>query len=275
LVYYLFNRIIMNQTNRNTLIIAGAVMFAGLLITAGILFGGNNQTSNTANNSNNQQNTASQQDEGAGIIAAAEAAGVDTDQVQSCLDSDQFQSEVQEDTDNARAAGGQGTPFNVLVFADPLTSQGRSSINGALGGDNITISEDGKRLSVSGAIPFSAMQQIIDTALENQQTESTNASSSDIAINPVTEEDYIRGQQNAAVKVVEYSDFGCPYCAQFHQTMKEVTNNYDASEVAWVYRHFPIRQLHPQAPRIARASECVAEQGGDEAFWTFADEIFS
>jgi protein-disulfide isomerase len=271
----------MNQSNRNTFIIAGAVVFAGLLIAAGVFFGGSTQEIggstqelNTTTNTDNNQETASNQG-GAGIMAAAEAAGVDTDQVQSCLDSDKFQQDVQEETSNARAAGGQGTPFNVLVFANPLTEQGRTSITNAVGGDNLTVSEDGKRLSVSGAIPFSALQQIIDTALDNQQNQNTESASDDIAISEVTEKDHIRGNQDASVKVVEYSDFGCPYCGQFHQTMKQVTDNYDSSEVAWVYRHFPIPQLHPQAPRIARASECVADQGGDDAFWTFADEIFA
>ena len=45
-------------------------------------------------------------------------------------------------------------------------------------------------------------------------------------------------------------------------------------EVAWVYRHFPLPQLHPSAPKIAEAAECVAALGGDSENWTFSDKVF-
>ena len=48
----------------------------------------------------------------------------------------------------------------------------------------------------------------------------------------------------------------------------------DVGKVAWVIRHFPLAQLHPNAPRLAEASECVAALAGDAAFWKFLDEIF-
>ena len=57
--------------------------------------------------------------------------------------------------------------------------------------------------------------------------------------------------------------------------MNRIMDEYDVDErVAWVYRHFPLNQLHPNASRIAEASECVAELGGNEAFWTFSDLVF-
>src|SRR3989344_7035728 len=46
-------------------------------------------------------------------------------------------------------------------------------------------------------------------------------------------------------------------------------------KVAWVSRHFPLKQLHPNAPKIAAASECVAELGGTDAFWKFTDLVFN
>ena len=45
--------------------------------------------------------------------------------------------------------------------------------------------------------------------------------------------------------------------------------------VSWVFRQYPIVQLHPNAPAISAASECVAELGGNEAFWKFTDTIFA
>jgi protein-disulfide isomerase len=46
------------------------------------------------------------------------------------------------------------------------------------------------------------------------------------------------------------------------------------SDIAWVYRHFPLEQLHPQAQYVALASECVAKIGGEDAFWSFSDSYF-
>ncbi len=91
---------------------------------------------------------------------------------------------------------------------------------------------------------------------------------------PVSEDDHIRGNVDAPITIVEYSDFDCPFCSRFHTSMKSVVSEYDG-EVAWVYRQFPLPQLHPQAPEVALASECVASLGGDDAFWTFADGYFA
>ncbi len=92
---------------------------------------------------------------------------------------------------------------------------------------------------------------------------------------PVTEADHIRGNPNAPIMVIEFSDFDCPFCKNFHETMNRIMDEYGATgKVAWVYRQFPIAQLHPNAPKIAEAAECVADLGGDEAFWKFADLVF-
>lgn len=90
----------------------------------------------------------------------------------------------------------------------------------------------------------------------------------------VTSEDHIRGNPNAPVMIVEYSDFECPFCKRFHDTMKQVTTEY-GDKVAWVYRHFPLDQLHPvKARKEAVASECAAELGGNDAFWKYTDRFF-
>ncbi len=92
-------------------------------------------------------------------------------------------------------------------------------------------------------------------------------------INPVTEADWIKGNVNARVKIVEYSDFECPFCKRHHETMKVIAEKY-GDQVAWVFRQFPLEQLHQKAMPVAIASECVGELGGDAAFWTFTDRYF-
>lgn len=86
----------------------------------------------------------------------------------------------------------------------------------------------------------------------------------------VTEDDHIRGNANAAITIIEYSDFQCPYCNRFHPTMQQVMEEYTDS-VRWVFRHFPL-SFHPEAMPAALASECAAEQG---KFWEYADELFA
>ncbi len=95
-------------------------------------------------------------------------------------------------------------------------------------------------------------------------------------VRPVTSEDHILGSPDADVVIVEYSDFECPFCKRFHKTMNDIMEEYGASgKVAWVYRQFPIDQLHPVKARVESvASECVAEIGGNSAFWKFADRFF-
>ena len=92
---------------------------------------------------------------------------------------------------------------------------------------------------------------------------------------PVDESDYIRGNPNAPILMVEYSDYDCPFCKQFHNTMIQIMDEYGVTgRVAWVYRQFPIPQLHPNSPKISEAALCVGDLGGNEAFWEFSDLIY-
>lgn len=94
-------------------------------------------------------------------------------------------------------------------------------------------------------------------------------------IRPLDNTDHIRGNPNAQIMMVEYSDYECPFCKQFHDTMNSIMDDYGTTgQVAWAYRHMPFVQLHPNAVRIAVASECVAELAGNEAFWEFSDLVF-
>ncbi|MBN1168572.1 DsbA family protein [Candidatus Woesebacteria bacterium] len=88
----------------------------------------------------------------------------------------------------------------------------------------------------------------------------------------VTTDDHIRGNPDAPLTIIEYSDFNCPYCGKFHETAKQVLDEYE-DDVRWVYRHFSYR-MQKEADSKALASECAADLGGNDAFWEFADVIF-
>lgn len=92
-----------------------------------------------------------------------------------------------------------------------------------------------------------------------------------VAVSPA---DHIYGDPNAPVKIIEYSDLECPFCKRFHETMKQVVADSDG-QVAWVYRNFPLAQLHPNAQALAEAAECVASVAGNEAYWKFLDALFT
>jgi protein-disulfide isomerase len=98
----------------------------------------------------------------------------------------------------------------------------------------------------------------------------------ELKIKPVSNDDHILGNADAKVMLIEYSDLECPYCKVFHETLHKIMDNYGKdNRVAWVYRHFPLTELHPKAVKEAEASECAAEQGGDDKFFAYIDRLYS
>ena len=125
----------------------------------------------------------------------------------------------------------------------------------------------GLYLSGGGLAPKNAQVAANNPTQQQPAADTTNK------IDSVTEKDHIQGSINAPVKIVEYSDYECPFCKKNHETLKAVTAKY-GDKVAWVYRQFPLEQLHAKAPIVAMASECVAELGGNDAFWKFSNGYF-
>ena len=175
-------------------------------------------------------------------LALAKQFGADEKKYQSCVDAKTYQSKIDADTAEAQKAGGQGTPFTVIV--DTKT---------------------GKALPVSGALPYAQLMSAIDTV----NTEGTKAT-----IRMPSASDHLIGSAEAPIVLVEYSDFQCPYCQMIHPTLKQIVAESNG-KIAWVYRNFPLYQIHPQATPAANAAECIAEQLGSEGFWKFADTIFA
>jgi len=86
----------------------------------------------------------------------------------------------------------------------------------------------------------------------------------------VTSEDHIRGDKNAKLTMIVFSDFECPFCAKFNPTIDQVLKDY-SGKVRIIYKHFPL-SFHPQAQKAAEASECASEQG---KFWEMHDALFA
>lgn len=91
-----------------------------------------------------------------------------------------------------------------------------------------------------------------------------------IRIREVQKDEHVRGNKKAKVTLVEFSDLDCPFCSRFHPTAQQLIDN-NPDDVNWVYRHFPLTSLHPNATKKAHAVECAGEQG---KFWEMTDVLF-
>ena len=86
----------------------------------------------------------------------------------------------------------------------------------------------------------------------------------------VLEQDHIRGDKNAPVALIEYGDFQCPACGSFYPMLKTLEETYQG-KVQFVFRHFPLSQIHPNAFAAARASEAAGKQG---KFFEMHDKLY-
>ncbi|OHA87252.1 MAG: hypothetical protein A3A96_02170 [Candidatus Zambryskibacteria bacterium RIFCSPLOWO2_01_FULL_39_39] len=110
------------------------------------------------------------------------------------------------------------------------------------------------------------------TVVQKQQAKSQNLSG---VIRPIDANDHVLGSANARIVIVEYSDTECPFCKNFHNTMNSIMQEYGKDgKVSWVYRHFPITELHSKALKEAEALECAGELGGNTKFWEYANKIY-
>jgi protein-disulfide isomerase len=104
----------------------------------------------------------------------------------------------------------------------------------------------------------------------------SNGDGNPALVRPVGSDDHILGNPAAKVMIVEYSDFDCEYCKDFHDTLHQIIANEGADgDVAWVFREFPLIEIHPNALSHARAAECAASVAGNDTFWKFSNALFA
>ena len=97
------------------------------------------------------------------------------------------------------------------------------------------------------------------------------------ATTSIDDDPYLGNKDEATVAIVEFSDFECPFCQRFHQeTFEDIVKNYvDTGKAIIVYRDLPLSFHDPVATKEAIAGECVKEQGGNEAFFNFAQGLYN
>lgn len=86
----------------------------------------------------------------------------------------------------------------------------------------------------------------------------------------VQADDHVRGARDKKVTLIEYADFQCPSCGAYYPTLKQLEEKY-ADKVTFVFRHYPIISIHPNAFAAARSAEAASNQG---KFFEMHDKLF-
>nr|WP_290666818.1 thioredoxin domain-containing protein [Ardenticatena sp.] len=175
------------------------------------------------------------------FVELALQAGLDAKSLQGCLESNRYDDVVTEGQREGLRLGVSGTP---------------------------TFFIEGERLV--GAQPVSAFLSIFERLLGEPLTEAApTLDDATLAAFPA------KGDPNAPITVVEFSDYQCPFCERFYtQTLPQLEPLIAAGEVRLVYVDFPLTNIHPQAFDAAQAAHCAREQGGDDAYWAMHNALF-
>jgi protein-disulfide isomerase len=88
---------------------------------------------------------------------------------------------------------------------------------------------------------------------------------------PVTPDDHIWGNNDAPVTLVEYGDYECPHCGRAHPIVKALQAEYGPETLRFVFRNFPMTQIHPLAEPAAETAEYAGANG---KFWEMHDAIY-
>lgn len=223
----------MENNKKQTLSIPAAIVVAGFIIMMGILI---------AKGGNNNNNVSVPKDK-----TLSEQVGVSKEALAACLktiDEPTLTKNISTSVESAMSGvptDKRGTPYSVII------------------------GQGGIKTEILGAQSYENLKKTID----------------DISIGKVTiaytgkivesePGDHIQGNPNAPVKIIEYSDYECPYCKAFQPILEKVVTESNGN-VAWIYRHWPI---HQNSLAKLEAAECIAKIKGNDAFWKYSDLLF-
>ncbi len=142
---------------------------------------------------------------------------------------------------------------------------------------SIVIGPNGFMTDIRGAESLANTQAIVGAAQEGKlATKTINGVKQDMGqlykgnVPLPTSDEHILGNPDATVTIIEYSDFECPYCKQFHPVLKQIVQESN-NTVRWVYRDYP---LHQHSFEKLVAAECISKIKGNDAYWKYADLLF-
>lgn len=111
---------------------------------------------------------------------------------------------------------------------------------------------------------------IISASVFGNPSSEENLALLSITAPPITEGDWILGNQNATVTLIEYGDFQCPACAHYHPIVKRIIAEY-GDRIQFAFRNFPLTEIHDNAMLAAQAAEAA---GAQDRYWSMHDLLF-
>lgn len=252
-------------------ILIGSVVIAVAILVSGGVIKLKNQ--NTTTPATTTTSAATPEDK---LSVIASGLKMDVNKFKSCLTSDKYKEELDKDMADADSAGISGTPGFII---------GKSTSDGKIRG-----------IKIAGAYPYEVFKAVFDELTKNTSLEQipqlvvnqafaqeSEASKEDLKkeftiAEASVDDDPIEGDSKAGVTLIEFSDYECPFCKRhFSQTLPSLRKDYiDSGKVKLVFRDFIAVPSHnPWATTEAIASNCAREQGGDDAYFKFHDEVYS
>lgn len=161
----------------------------------------------------------------------------------------------------------QSTPETT---SEPQTSESKQNIMEKLGVPGAIIIAG---IIVAGSILFTDKNDNAPVAPTNPGAPQEEVLTEEQAreILAIKEDDWVLGNRDAEIYIVEYSDTTCPHCQNFHVTMNQIVEEYQG-EVAWVYRNFPV--LQGANTRQTEALECAGLLAGNDGFWEYTNALY-
>jgi len=158
--------------------------------------------------------------------------------------------------------------------ADPTDQQVRDSYESRK--EQINQPFETAQDSVRHALKQSAIQKAQTAYVQSLSQKALNDGTLVFLIKPpafdvTADPSRLRGDASAPVTIVEFSDYGCPFCRAAESTMNQLLAKYPG-KVKLSYRDFPLREVHPQAQQAAEAASCAGEQG---KYWDYHDLLFA
>lgn len=131
---------------------------------------------------------------------------------------------------------------------------------------SIVIGSNGVKTDVNGAQSYETFQKAIEEVKSGTVTKQYTG---EVVVDE--EGDHVYGRKDSPIKIIEYSDYECPFCKKVHPTIKKIVDDSNG-QVSWVFRHWP---LHQNSVAKLVAGECVAKIKGNDAFWKYSDLVFN
>jgi protein-disulfide isomerase len=185
---------------------------------------------------------------------------LDTDQVMQCYQNSNNAEAIEDRNRAARNFGNLGTPTFYIG------------------------NRDKGFVEISGAQPLSRFEESIDTI----NSEDPNSSGKLVSLEGIElEGEPSKGSENAPIKIVEYNEFGCPFCAEWQgidassrtpidrmNIAGSLEDQYiETEKVEFISKDYPVPQLHPNGPMAHQAANCIYEHEKD-SYWEYHDELF-